>query len=364
MFGLGLAKAYRLDLGKASGHEFAGVAPMGLLRYSLRRLATVVPVLLGVTLLTFLIARVVVPNPARAWAGLKASQATVDAIAARYHLNDPVYAQYFYYLYDLLSGDWGISPVTGQPVLGNISAFFPATLELSIVAIVIAAVLGIPLGVYAAVKQDKPADHAVRLFSLGTYCLPPFLMALVMQLVVFYWLRLLPSGGRMSPFIQSPQRITGLLIFDSILTGNLQSLASSLTHILLPASALALLTFGLITRLTRSSMLEVLRQDYVRTARSKGLSERVVVFKHALRNGLISIVTVLSLLFAWMLSGAIVIEYIFNWPGIGRYAVQSILALDLPAVMGTTLVFTLIVVLVNFFADIAYAALDPRIRLD
>jgi peptide/nickel transport system permease protein len=340
------------------------VALMGLLRFCLKRLALLIPVLLGVTILTFLISRVVVPNPARAWAGLKASQATVAAIAARYHLNDPVYVQYFYYMYDLLSGDWGTSPVTGQPVLENISAFFPATLELSIVSIIIAAVLGIPLGVYAAVKQDKPPDHVVRLFSLGTYCLPPFLMALVMQLVVFYWLRLLPSGGRISPFVQAPPRITGLLILDSILTGNAQSLGSSLVHILLPALALALLTFGLITRLTRSSMLEVLRQDYVRTARSKGLSERVVVFKHALRNGLISIVTVLALMFAWMLSGAIVIEYIFNWPGIGRYAVQSILALDLPAVMGTTLVFTLVVVLVNLIADIAYAALDPRIRLD
>jgi peptide/nickel transport system permease protein len=337
---------------------------MGLLRFCLKRLALLIPVLLGVTVLTFVIARVVVPNPARAWAGLKASQSTVEAIATRYHLNDPLYAQYFYYVYDLLSGDWGISPVTGQPILENISAFFPATLELSLVAIIIAAALGIPSGVYAAVKQDKPPDHAIRLISLGSYCLPPFLMALVMQLVVFYWLRLLPSGGRLSPFIQPPQRITGLLILDSILTGNIQSLGSSIVHILLPATALALLTFGLITRLTRSSMLEVLRQDYVRTARSKGLSERIVIFKHALRNGMISITTVLALLFAWMLSGAIVIEYIFNWPGIGRYAVQSILALDLPAVMGTTLVFTLIVVFVNLLADIAYAMLDPRIRLD
>lgn len=337
---------------------------MGLLRFCLKRLALLVPVLLGVTFLTFLISRVVVPNPAKAWAGLKASEATVQAIAARYHLNDPLHVQYYYYLRDLLAGDWGTSPVTGQPVLENLSAFFPATLELSIVAILVAALLGIPLGVYAAVKQDRPADHAVRLFALGTYCLPPFLMALLMQLVVFYWLRLLPSGGRLSPFVQAPPRITGLLILDSILTGNAQSLASSLLHIALPATALALLTFGLITRLSRSSMLEILRQDYVRTARAKGLSERVVVFKHALRNGLISIVTVLALMFAWMLSGAIVIEYIFNWPGIGRYAVQSILALDLPAVMGTTLVFTLVVVLVNLLADIAYAVLDPRIRLD
>jgi len=330
----------------------------------LKRLASAIPVLVGVTLLTFLISRVVVPNPARAWAGLKASQATVEAIAVRYHLKDPLYMQYYYYVRDLLSGDWGISPVTGQPVLENLSAFFPATLELALVAIGIAAVFGIPMGVYAAVHQDKGVDHAARLFALGTYCAPPFLLALLLQLLFAYWLRLLPTGGRYSPFMSAPPRITGLLIIDSMLSGNLEALSNTLVHISLPALSLAVLTFGLITRLTRSSMLEVLRQDYVRTARAKGLSERVVVFKHALRNGMTSVITVLALLFAFMLSGAIVIEYIFNWPGIGRYAVQSILALDLPAVMGTTLVFTLVIVIVNLLADIAYAALDPRIRLE
>jgi len=340
------------------------VGILGLLRFCLKRIVSIIPVLVGVTLLTFLISRVVVPNPARAWAGLKASQATVEAIVGRYHLHDPLYLQYYYYLRDLLSGDWGISPVSGQPILENLYGFFPATFELAIVAIIIAAALGIPMGVYAAVHQDKSIDHGVRLFSLGTYCAPPFLMALLLQLLFAYWFRILPSGGRYSPFIPMPHRITGLLILDSILTGNMQALGSSLIHIALPAFSLALLTFGLITRLTRSSMLEVLRQDYVRTARAKGLSERIVIFKHALRNGLTSIVTVLALLFAFMLSGAIVIEYIFNWPGIGRYAVQSILALDLPAVMGTTLVFTLAVVFVNLLADISYAVLDPRIRLD
>jgi len=337
---------------------------LGFLKFCLKRIVSIIPVLIGVTLLTFLISRVVVPNPARAWAGLKASESTVEAIAARYHLHDPLYVQYYYYVRGLLVGDWGISPVNGQPVLDNLSAFFPATLELTIAAIIIAAALGIPLGVYAAVHQDKSIDHAARLFSLGAFCAPPFLMALLMQLLFSYWFRLSPSGGRFSPFIAAPPRITGLLILDSILAGNPQALGNALIHIALPALSLALITFGLITRLTRSSMLEVLRQDYVRTARAKGLGENVVVFKHALRNGMTSIVTVLALLFAFMISGAIVIEYIFNWPGIGRYAVRSILELDLPAVMGTTLVFSLVVVLVNLLADMAYAVLDPRIRLD
>jgi peptide/nickel transport system permease protein len=330
----------------------------------LHRILATIPVLVGVTILTFVISRVVVPNPARAWAGLKASQSTVEAISMRYHLNAPLYLQYYYYIRDLLAGDWGISPVSGQPVLENLRAFFPATLELALFAIVIAAALGIPMGVYASVHQDKTGDHGVRLFSLGTYCAPPFLMALLLQLLFCYWLRILPTGGRYDPFIQQPAKITGLLVLDSILAGNVQALSAALIHLALPALSLALITFGLIARLTRSSMLEVLRQDYVRTARSKGLPERIVIFKHALRNGMTSVVTVLALLFAFMLSGAIVIEYIFNWPGIGRYAVQSILALDLPSVMGTTLVFTLSIVLVNLLADIAYGALDPRIRLD
>ena len=337
---------------------------LGLARFCLKRVLSIIPVLIGVTLLTFAISRVVVPDPARAWAGLHASQATVEAIANRYHLHDPLYVQYFYYLRDLLSGDWGVSPVSGQSILENLDGFFPATFELAIVSIIIASALGIPLGVYAAVHQDKSVDHAARLFSLGTYCAPPFLMALLLQLFFSYWIALFPSGGRYSPFIPMPTHYTGLLILDSILSGNIEALGSALIHVALPALSLALLTFGLITRLTRSSMLEVLRQDYVRTARAKGLVERVVIFKHALRNGMTSVVTVLALLFAFMLSGAIVIEYIFNWPGIGRYAVQSILALDLPAVMGTTLVFTLVVVTVNLLADIAYAILDPRIRLD
>jgi ABC-type dipeptide/oligopeptide/nickel transport system permease component len=322
-----------------------------------------VPVIIGVTLMTFLISRVVVPNPARAWAGLKASQATIEAISARYHLNDPLYTQYFYYLSDLLRGDWGTSPTTGQSVLENLIGYFPATMELSMVAIIITIALGIPLGVLAAVRQNKTTDHLVRLFSLGTYSMPPFLAALVLQLLLFYRLRLFPSGGRIDPLITAPTKYTGLMIFDSILSGNLPALSSSLIHIALPALTLAILSFGVVTRLTRTNMLEVLGQDYVRTARAKGLSEKVVVYKHALRNALISTVTVLALLFALMLSGAIVIEYIFNWPGIGRYAVQSILALDMPAVMGTTLLFTVVVVILNFVADVVYAVLDPRIRL-
>lgn len=336
---------------------------MGLARYIARRLLLLVPVVIGVTFITFFISRVAVPNPARAWAGLKASPETVEAYAVRYHLKEPLYIQYFYYILDLLRGDWGISPINGQPVLEEIMKYFPATIELSLVSIIMAIIIGIPLGAIAAAKQDKIEDHLIRLFALGTYSVPPFLMALVLQLVVFYHLKLLPSGGRLSPLIDPPQHITGLYIIDSLLTMNWAALVSSIEHIILPALTLALMVFGVLTRLVRSSMLEILRLDYIRTARSKGLDERTVIFKHALRNALMSAVTITALIFAWMLSGAVVVEYIFNWPGIGRYAVQSILSLDLPSTMGVTILYALTVTTLNLIADITYAFLDPRVKL-
>jgi len=323
-----------------------------------------IPILFGVLLLTFVVSHVVTPYPARAWAGPRASESTVQTIANRYHLNDPLPIQFYYYLSDLFRGDWGVSPSTGQPVLANILAFFPATIELTIVAFLLSVAVGIPLGVVSAVHRDQPVDHLLRLVSLSGIASPPFLVALLMQLILFYYLRIFPeSGGRISPLISPPTHITGLFLVDSLLTGNLPAFVSSLQHILMPALALALVTFGLATRLTRASMLEVLRTDYVRTARAKGLNNRTVIYKHALRNALISTTTIMSSAFAFLLGGTVVIETIFSWPGIGRYAAQAVLNLDFPAIMGTTLVFALGVVLCNLVADTLYALLDPRIKL-
>ena len=337
---------------------------MGFARFLVRRLLLLIPVVIGVTFITFFISRVAVPNPARAWAGLKASQETVEALARRYHLNEPFYLQYFYYLVDFFRGDWGLSPITGQPVFVEIMRYFPASLELALVSIFLAVVIGIPLGAIAAAKQDKAVDHVVRLLSLGTYSTPPFLLALVFQLIFFYYLGLLPSGGRLSPLIDNPPRMTGLILLDSLITGRFDVFVSALRHIILPALTLALMVFGMITRLVRSSMLESLRMDYIRTARSKGLSERTVIFKHALRNSLTSVVTMTALIFAWMLSGAVVVEYIFNWPGIGRYAVHAALSLDLPSTMGIAVLYALTVTIVNLIADLFYAVLDPRVKLE
>jgi peptide/nickel transport system permease protein len=337
---------------------------VGLVRYVARRLLLLVPTLLGVLLLVFVVSRVLIPNPARVWAGPRADETTVRMIGERYHLYDPVYIQFWYYLSDLLRGDWGHSPTSGQPVLTMIKTFFPATVELSIAAMVISIFIGVFLGVVSAANQNKPIDHASRIFALFGVASPPFLIALLMQLIFFYYIPLFPdSGGRISTALSPPKYITGLFLFDSLVTGNWPVFWDALNHLIMPAVALALLYFGIASRLTRASMLEAMRMDYVRMARAKGLPRRTVIYKHVLRNALIPTTSVMTVMFAYMLGGSVVTETIFSWPGVGRYAAQSILNLEYPAVMGVSLIFALSVVLVNLLADILYVLLDPRITL-
>lgn len=337
---------------------------MGLARYVVRRLLLVIPVFLAVTFMTFIISHVVVPNPVLAWGGEKSSPATIAAIAAQYHLNDPIYTQYFYYMEGLLSGDWGISPVTHLPVLSQIETYLPATIELSAAALVLSVLLGIPIGVLSALWNGKKRDYSLRVLYLTGIASPPFLLALLFQLIFSYYFRILPSAGRLSAALQPPAHITGLYTLDSLLTGNWVDLQSSLLHLILPATTLALLTFAIITRITRSSMMETLGKDFVRTAKSKGLPGRTVMFRHALRNALTSTVTVIGFAVQLLLSGTIVVETIFFWPGIGLYTTTSILSLDFPSIMGITVVFTLVVVFTNLVTDVAYAILDPRVRLE
>jgi peptide/nickel transport system permease protein len=314
--------------------------------------------------ITFLVSRVMVPDPARAWAGSRASPDTIAALTVRFHLHDPIYVQFYYYLSDLLHGDWGVSPSSGQPVLYSILIYLPATVELTIAALFLIVVIGIPLGVVAATHRNKAVDHLARITALSGVASPPFLAALLLQFVFFYYLRVFPdSGGRISVFVQSPPSITGLLTVDSLITGNMTAFVSALQHLVMPAFALAFLTLGLMSRLVRASMLETLASDYVRTAKAKGLKKRIVTYKHALKNALIQPITALSVYVAYLLGGSVVIELIFSWPGIGRYAAQAALDFDLPAVMGTTLAFTIGVIFANLVADVLYAVLDPRISL-
>jgi len=336
---------------------------MDLVSYVARRLLSLIPVVLGVTFITFFISRVVVPDPARAWAGFRATPQELQALEARYHLNQPLYLQYFYYMKGLITGDWGISPTTGRPVLYDIRLYFPATIELALSSIIITVILGIPLGVIASLYHNRKVDHSIRFLYLTGFSSPPFFIALLMLFLFGYLFKLFPTQGELSPFLTPPKTITGMYVLDSLLTGNWVDFWDSLRHLVMPSIALSLTYFGIVTRLTRSSMLEILQKEFIRACYAKGLSKNSVVYKHALRNAMISTTTILGVLLGSLLSGAIVIETIFSWPGIGYYATQSIENFDFPAIMGITLLFTLSVVFANLLADIAYALLDPRIRV-
>lgn len=336
---------------------------MGLSSYIIRRLLLLIPVIFGVTFISFLLSRVFVPDPARAWAGLHASAVEVASYTKRYHLDAPLYVQYFYYMKGLFTGDWGVSATSGRLVINDIKFFFPATVELAIAALLITVILGIPLGALAAMYHERKLDHSIRVFYLAGFSSPPFFVAVILLLVFGFVFQIFPTRGELSTNLVAPTRITGMYIVDSLLTGNWIDFRDSVLHIILPATALALTYFGVITRVTRASMLEVLQKDFIRSSYAIGLARRTVVFKHALRNALIPTTTVIGLALGALLGGTIVIETIFEWPGIGYYATQAILNYDFPAIMGVTVLFTLGVVIANLAADILYAFLDPRIQI-
>jgi len=319
--------------------------------------------MLGVTFITFVLGFVTVGNPVRAWTGPRATPGAIAALTERFHLHDPIYVQYYYYLSNLLSGNWGVVPSSGRPVILDIQLFFPATLELAIGSLIIAVVMGIPLGVLCAMYHDRRLDHAIRLFYLGSYSSPPFFVALLVIYVFGYWLRIFPTQGELSPTLAFPTRITGMVIVDSLLTANWPVFTNAVWHLILPAVALSLIYFGVITRVTRASLLEVFQKDFIRAAFARGLQRRTVIIKHGLRNALISTVTVLGLLLGGLFGGSVVIETIFQWPGLGLYAEQSILSYDFPSVMGFTVIVTLGVVVANLLADVLYSVLDPRIKV-
>ncbi len=317
---------------------------------------------LGVTFITFFASHIMAPDPAYLWAGRRASQVRVNEIIALYHLNQPYYVQYYYYMYGVFTGNLGYDPTTGASILSQILARFPATLELVLASLLIMIVVGIPLGALAASRSGRATDHAIRAFYLSGWATPSFLGAIVLSLVFTAYLRVLPAHGMIDPSLALPPVVTGMPVVDSLLAGNLQDFVSSVEHLILPATSLAFLNFGIATRMTRSSMLEVFPLDYVKSARSKGLGEFVVVYKHALRNALISTVTVLALLTGYLLSGTVVVEEVFGWPGIGSYAYDAVLRSNFPAIIGVTVVFSIGVILSNLIADILYALLDPRVE--
>lgn len=337
---------------------------MNLIQNLIRRLFLIIPMAIGITLLLFVVTHIVPVNPL-AVILTERSMDDPEAIAAataKWGLDKPLPVQYAIYLKNLLQGDLGVSFKTKNPVALDLKNFLPATIELAICSFIFAILLGLPLGIISAYRSGSLADQATRIFSLLGASMPPFWSGLLILFVFYYKLEWAPGPGRIDSRIGSPAPVTGLFVVDSLLEHNMPAFWSSLGHLVLPSIILGWFTLALVARITRSSMLEALSQDYVRTARAKGQVERLVVLSHALRNALIPLVTLMGLAFAGLMSGAIMTETIFSWPGIGRYAVESAANLDYPAISGTTLLIAVIYMLVNIVVDMLYTIIDPRIR--
>lgn len=334
---------------------------MELRDYFLRRLFLLIPVLLGVLVLVFTISYVIPTDPARQWAGgFHARPEQVELLRERYHLNDPLYMQIYYYLDGIIHGDLGISASTRRPVLEDLKAFFPATFELAIFSFILAVITGIPFGVISALKRNQMIDHISRALALTGASTPLFWMALLLQFIFYYKLGLLPAAGR----VEVPlERITGMVLIDSVITGNSAAFADALKRLAMPSFCMAFWSMGYLVRITRSSMLEVLNAEYIMTAKAKGLPQRIINYRHALRNAIIPPITILGIRFGWLLAGAVLLETIFAWPGMGRYAASSILEVDLPAMVGYCLVVAMVMILANLIVDITYAFIDPRVRV-
>lgn len=333
---------------------------MGIITWLVRRLCILPLILLGLITLVFFLSRVVPANPARALAGEGAGEEQVARIIAEFNLDKPLLTQYWLFLRDLMHGNLGISVHTWRPVEEDLRAYFPATFELTTVAMILAVVMGILLGIAAAVARGTFLDAFVTTFSVTGLAMPQFWLGIMLQIGVALSLKLLPLGGRIDSGI-SFHPITGLYLVDTLFTGNWEGLMSCLKHITLPALTLALTSLGLFARITRNTLLETLREDYIRTARAMGHSERKVIW-HGLRNALIPIVTVMGMQFAFLLGGTVVVEAVFDWPGLGLYAATAALTMDYPAIIGLTLTFGIIRMVFNLLVDLSYFAIDPRIR--
>ena len=320
------------------------------------------PLLLGVSLLLFTLTHLVPADPAKLIAGEHAGPAELATVRKAFGLDRPLPEQYAIYLRGLARGDLGTSMRTNSAVLDDLRTYFPATLELTAAAMLATVAIGVPLGMIGAVGRGGVPDILAQFASLSGLSFPIFVFGLLMQLTFSRWLGWLPLAGRLAIGDSPPARITGLYTIDSLLTGNLAAFKTALIHLALPTLTLALASLAPTARMTRSTMLEILGQDYVRTAWAKGLAPIRLYLRHGLRNALIPIVTILGLQTSALLGGVFIVELIFAWPGLGLYSVQGIVSLDYAAVMGTALLLTGLYVAVNLAVDVTYALLDPRIR--
>ncbi len=331
--------------------------------YFLRRLLGLLPVLLGVSLLVFAFVRAIPGDPARVMLGERATEESVKRIRADLGLDKPITEQYVKYMGNLLTGNLGTSIFSQIPIADDLRRRFPATLELSIAAMLFAVMIGVPLGVLAAVRRNTGVDNATMALALVGVSMPVFWLGMILKFIFSIQTKIFPPSARISDLLTFTfVPITNMLVLDGILRVNPAIVWDALLHLVMPAVALGTIPMAIIARMTRASMVEVLSQDYVRTARAKGLVQRTVIWKHALRNAMLPVITVIGLSFGTLLSGAVLTETIFAWSGIGSWIYEGIFQRDYPVVQSGVLLVSLIFVLVNLIVDLSYAAFDPRIQ--
>ena len=334
-----------------------------VLNFILRRILAAIPVLVLVVTIIFALVRLIPGDPAITLLGPGATEQQISALRQQLRLDEPVVGQYFGYIGNLLRGDLGQSLRTNQPIAGEIASRLPATIELSLFALLLSIVVGVPIGILSAVRPRGVFDNLTRVVALVGVSAPTFWLALLAQVIFALGLNLLPVSGRLDLFMDAP-RITGLLVLDGLLSGRLGVTLNALLHLILPASVIAAFLGATVARLVRASMLEEINQDYVNTARSKGLAPSVVIVKHVVRNALLPTITIVGLKFAELLGGAILTETVFSWPGIGRYMFEAISVRDYPVIQAGTLMFAIVFIASSAIADILYSFVNPRIRLE
>jgi peptide/nickel transport system permease protein len=337
---------------------------MGYGRYLLQRVLLTIPTLFGVTLIAFALVYLLPGNPAVVKAGPLSTPEHIREMERQMGLDRPVAVQYWRYVSGLARGNLGESHSTGRPVLEDFVQRLPATLELTLASLVVAVLIGIPLGVLSAVHRDTVLDHASRLLGVGGVALPSFWTGLLLVYVFFYLLGMAPAPlGRLSPEVTAPPRLTGLYVLDAVLAGHGRALASALHHLMLPAVTLGLAAMAPLTRMVRATMLEILESDFVKAAWAAGLPRRRVIYGDALRNALIPVITLLGVIFGFLMAGNAVVEMVFAWPGIGNYAVTALMTKDPGPIQSFVLFVAVMYVMVNLTVDLVYGLVDPRIRL-
>lgn len=333
-----------------------------MLYFAVKKLVALLGTMVGIAVLTFVITNIAPGDPARLVAGPNATADMVETIRVEYGLDKSLGQQFVIYMGDLFRGDLGRSLVTTRPVLDELMRYAPATLELVLVAMTLGVLVGVPLGVLSAVWRDSPLDHVTRILSISGVALPAFWFGILLQLWFAVQLGWLPVSGRLPLVMAPPEPITHFLLVDSLLRGQFHTFVAALQHIIMPAIVLSFPCLASILRVNRAEMIEVLQSDYIVAARAHGLSSRRIIALYALKNAMLPTLAMIGLRFGWMLGSTVLVETVFDWPGIGLYAVSSALSSDFKPVIGVTLLIGFLFILTNTVVDLAYAWIDPRLR--